>query len=247
MHASLEFIESGERKLRKCIDAINEFGDKEPNFLINEVTELEPVELEPIEDFENSKKSDDSQEFGNFFHFNKDNTSSIADLNFEVQQPDFAILDEENSLNDDLDDIELFEETKQIDQVEELEELEDLEPVSEFENTEEIYEHEVLQDIENNPEIENSSEDEIFPEADLEELNSIQIFSLVSNSSLSFYSASNLEELESVESLSKIQNEKSIVESETGLFFISKTVDTRNVKIDQNFQNLVDSVLQNTI
>ncbi len=217
---------------------------------INEVTELEPVELEPIEDFENSKKSDDSQEFGNFFHFNKDNTSSIADLNFEVQQPDFAILDEENSLNDDLDDIELFEETKQIeqiDQVEELEELEDLEPVSEFENTEEIYEHEVLQDIENNPEIENSSEDEIFPEADLEELNSIQIFSLVSNSSLSFYSASNLEELESVESLSKIQNEKSIVESETGLFFISKTVDTRNVKIDQNFQNLVDSVLQNTI
>jgi hypothetical protein len=40
MHASLEFIESGERKLRKCIDAINEFGDKEPNFLINEVTEL---------------------------------------------------------------------------------------------------------------------------------------------------------------------------------------------------------------
>ena len=64
---------------------------------------------------------------------------------------------------------------------------------------------------------------------------------------MSFYSASNLEELESVESLSKIQNEKSIVESETGLFFISKTVDTRNVKIDQNFQNLVDSVLQNTI
>lgn len=40
MHASLEFIESGERKLRKCIDQIKEFGDKEPNFLLEEVKEL---------------------------------------------------------------------------------------------------------------------------------------------------------------------------------------------------------------
>lgn len=40
MHTSLEFLESGERKLRKCIDAINEFGDREPNFLLEEVKEL---------------------------------------------------------------------------------------------------------------------------------------------------------------------------------------------------------------
>lgn len=40
MHASLEFIESGERKLRKCIDAIKEFGDKEPDFLLEEIKEL---------------------------------------------------------------------------------------------------------------------------------------------------------------------------------------------------------------
>lgn len=40
MHASLEFLDSGERKLRKCIDAINEFGDREPTFLIDEVKEL---------------------------------------------------------------------------------------------------------------------------------------------------------------------------------------------------------------
>lgn len=39
-HASLEFLEAGERKLRKCIDAIAEFGDKAPNFLIPEVGEL---------------------------------------------------------------------------------------------------------------------------------------------------------------------------------------------------------------
>lgn len=39
-HAGLEFIEAGERKLRKCIDAIKDFGDKEPNFLVEEVNEL---------------------------------------------------------------------------------------------------------------------------------------------------------------------------------------------------------------
>lgn len=40
MHASLEFLESGERKLRKCIDEIKQFGDREPNFLLDEVIEL---------------------------------------------------------------------------------------------------------------------------------------------------------------------------------------------------------------
>ena len=39
-HASLEFVESGERKLRTCIDAIVEFGDKQPNFLIEDIKEL---------------------------------------------------------------------------------------------------------------------------------------------------------------------------------------------------------------
>lgn len=39
-HAGLDFIESGERKLRRCIDAITEFGDKSPNFLIPEMGEL---------------------------------------------------------------------------------------------------------------------------------------------------------------------------------------------------------------
>jgi len=39
-HASLEFLEAGERKLRKCIDSIVEFGDKSPNFLITEIGEL---------------------------------------------------------------------------------------------------------------------------------------------------------------------------------------------------------------
>lgn len=39
-HASTEFVEAGERKLRRCIDSIVAFGDKTPNFLIEEVEEL---------------------------------------------------------------------------------------------------------------------------------------------------------------------------------------------------------------
>lgn len=40
MHASLEFVESGERKLRTCIDEIMAFGDKQPNFMLEEIKEL---------------------------------------------------------------------------------------------------------------------------------------------------------------------------------------------------------------
>lgn len=39
-HASLEFVEAGERKLRTCIDAITDFGDNKPNFLLEEIEEL---------------------------------------------------------------------------------------------------------------------------------------------------------------------------------------------------------------
>lgn len=39
-HASIEFVEAGERKLRTCIDAIAAFGDNKPNFLIEEIGEL---------------------------------------------------------------------------------------------------------------------------------------------------------------------------------------------------------------
>lgn len=39
-HASLEFLEHGERKLAQCLEEIEKFGDREPNFLIEEVNEL---------------------------------------------------------------------------------------------------------------------------------------------------------------------------------------------------------------
>lgn len=37
---SVEFVEAGERKLRTCIDAVSEFGENEPNFLIEEIPVL---------------------------------------------------------------------------------------------------------------------------------------------------------------------------------------------------------------
>lgn len=39
-HASNAFMESGDRKLEVCLNAIKEFGDKEPNFLDEEIGEL---------------------------------------------------------------------------------------------------------------------------------------------------------------------------------------------------------------
>lgn len=39
-HATQAFLESGEQKLVKCLETIKEFGDREPNFLIEEVNEL---------------------------------------------------------------------------------------------------------------------------------------------------------------------------------------------------------------
>ena len=193
-----------------------DFSKIEESNTIDEFEELQPMEeiseLEPIEDTEDLQKTDDFKEVETSFHFNKDNTSSIADLNFEVQQPDFAILDEDNSLNDDFDAIELFSE-----------------------------------DMKNNNELEDTNELEIFPEAELEEINSIEIFSLVSDSRLSFYQTSKLEDLPVVEDICETENPKSIVESESGLFFISKNIDTKAVVIDKDFKNLVDSVLQNDI
>lgn len=39
-HCPAEFIEHGERKLEQCLQAIKNFGDREPKFLIEEVNEL---------------------------------------------------------------------------------------------------------------------------------------------------------------------------------------------------------------
>ena len=40
MYATPEFVEAGERKLAKCVDEVLKFGNKEPNFMLEEVIEL---------------------------------------------------------------------------------------------------------------------------------------------------------------------------------------------------------------
>lgn len=40
MHASLEFVEAGERKLRKCVDEILKFGNKQPTFMLEDIPDL---------------------------------------------------------------------------------------------------------------------------------------------------------------------------------------------------------------
>jgi len=39
-HAGIDFVEAGERKLRQCVDEIVAFGDRKPNFLIEDIMEL---------------------------------------------------------------------------------------------------------------------------------------------------------------------------------------------------------------
>ena len=241
------------------------------------------------------------------FRFNKDNTSSVADFNFEFSRPDFGELDNEleeefNKIDEEIDEIEELEglaeeiseleelevfseddesvseieeiSENEIDEVEELsvteEEIEILDEVSEeiietnkieevqqlANKTEKLGENkiqqvqtesivEVPEDIITVEKIssleeQNSYENEI-PEAELEELNYVEIFSLTSGLNAKFFTSEEIEELYPVE------EENPIMETESGIFVISNNIDTKNLCLDQNFQNLVDSVLQNTI
>ena len=79
------------------------------------------------------------------------------------------------------------------------------------------------------------------PEAELEELNYVEIFSLTSGFNAKIFTSEKIEELYPVD------EENPIIETESGLFVISNHIDTKKLSLDQNFQNLVDSVLQNTI
>lgn len=202
---------------------------KEDDEDFDEINELELVnETEVSVDIQNSSENENS-----FHIFNKNNTSSISDLNFEVQKPDFGILDEEDFPDDDLEQIELFKESQTLEDVFELEPVNEIEELSEIEELV-PYEDDMI-------------EEDFMPEAELEELSSFHIFSLTPDSTLSFCSIAKLEELQSVENLSQDNKETSIVESATGIFSIRDKLDTTDVKIDSEFKNLVDSVLQNNV
>ena len=116
----------------------------------------------------------------------------------------------------------------------EVEELTEKEEVSDYD--EEIVTVEKLS---------STSDDEFVepevPEAELEKLNYVEIFSLTSGFNTKIFTSEKIEELYPVD------EDNPIIQTETGLFVISDNIDTKKLSLDQNFQNLVDSVLQNTI
>ena len=198
------------------------------------------------------------------FHFTKDNTASIGDLNFEFSRPDFGSLDsdegeEVEELTDDLEPVEEVNELEDIgNQIEDEEELEEIAPVDEAEEVEEVAEDieeieeleeingdfdsvEEIEQLEEITEIEEIEKFEETPEAELEELNYVEVFSFSSGIN------GNLFHSEKIEELYPVDEDNPIIETETGLFVISDNIDTKKLSLDQNFQNLVDSVLQNTI
>ena len=180
------------------------------------VEELEPLEeLEPVEDLEPIEEQE-SDKIVYSHHFDKNNTSTITDLAFEIEKPDFGILDEED-LSDEFDD-----ENDNIDLVEEIDDIEEIESIEGIQETPEILEDE-----------------RCVSQQDLEDVETIEVFSILPNSNWSLFSHPITEDLQDAET--------SIVENATGIFSIRDKLDTTDVKIDSEFKILVDSVLQNNV
>ena len=224
------------------------------------------VDDRDFEDSEDEQSIVDESSTLPTFKFTKENTASINDLNFEFSRPDFGSLDDDNEdeleeLSDDLEpleEVEEAEEVSEIEEIEEIEELEEIQPVAKIEESSQILnqvESNEVTDIEQADEVEsviNTIEEEVeeiseineiddTPEAELEELNYVEIFSLTSGFNANVFTSEKIEELYPVD------EENPIIETESGLFVISNNIDIKKLSLDQNFQNLVDSVLQNTI
>lgn len=206
----LEPIDDGENLKDLDVVELDYVEELEPLEELESIEELEPVEdLEPIEEQESDK-------IVYSHHFDKNNTSAITDLAFEIEKPDFGILDEED-LSDEFDD-----ENNNIDLVEEIDDIEEIESIEEIQETPEILEDE-----------------RCVSQQDLEDVETIEVFSILPNSNWYLFSHPITEDLQDAET--------SIVESATGIFSIRDKLDTTDVKIDSEFKNLVDSVLQNNV
>ena len=134
---------------------------------------------------------------------------------------------------------ELSEELLETDNLEELNETEQVEEITELDEIEDI-EQEIIT-VEKISSVEQESLENEVPEAELEELNYVEIFSLTNGFNAKIFTSEKIEELYPVD------EENPIIETESGIFVISNDIDTKKLSLDQNFQNLVDSVLQNTI
>ena len=242
---------------------VNELDD-EFNKIDEEFDELEEVEevdeveeVEELSEVDELEEAEQVEEVSEVLEVEETEESAEFDVVPENDENDeFAEIDEIVTELDDFTESEEIEQIEEIEMVEELSEelletdnLEELNETEQVEQVEEITELDEIEDIEqeiitvekiSSLEEQNLSESEI-PEAELEELNYVEIFSLTNGFNAKIFTSEKIEELYPVD------EENPIIETESGIFVISNDIDTKKLSLDQNFQNLVDSVLQNTI
>lgn len=211
---------------------VNELDD-EFNKIDEELDELEEVEeIDEVEEVEELAEVDELNEAEQL-----EEVSEVLEVEDEITELDEVEALEEIEMEEELseelletDNLEELNETDQVEQVEEITELDEIEDI----------EQEIITVEKISSEEQESLESEI-PEAELEELNYVEVFSLTSGFNAKIFTSEEIEELYPVD------EENPIMETESGIFVISNNIDTKNLCLDQNFQNLVDSVLQNTI
>ena len=222
-------------------ESVNEVTE-ELEEIFDEVTDNQEVE-EVIEDFEEIEDIAEVLEKVEEIYEEQPNDEDFGSFSEDEELEETEQV-EENI--DELEEIEELEELEEIDEVEKINESQEIDEVFEVaelteteefsDNDEEIVTVEKISSLEE----QNLSESEL-PEAELEELNYVEVFSLTSGFNAKIFTSEKIEELYPVD------EESPIIETESGIFVISNNIDSKNLSLDQNFQNLVDSVLQNTI
>ena len=253
----LEIIDDSNSEKRNASISDDDFEFALPDFaeLDNEVNELDDEfnkideELDELEEVEEVTEVEEVEEFAEVDELDEaEQLEEVLEVEETEESAEFDVVPESYEYDD-------FTESEEIEQIEMVEELseelletDNLEELNETEQVEEITELDEIEDIEQEiitvekiySEEQESLENEV-PEAELEELNYVEIFSLTNGFNAKIFTSEKIEELYPVD------EENPIIETESGIFVISNDIDTKKLSLDQNFQNLVDSVLQNTI
>ena len=203
-------------------------NEQEPEEVIEENEEIAEITEEIVESVSEIEQVEEL--------FDDISEKEVIEEKIEVVEDD----DEEISEVNELEEVESSQVLNQV-QHEEVDVLEQVEPdeVTEIEQVDEI--ESIIDIIEEEVEETKINEIDETPEAELEELNYVEIFSLTTGFNAKIFTSEKIEELYPVD------EDNPIIETKSGLFVISNHIDTKKLSLDQNFQNLVDSVLQNTI
>ena len=252
-------------EFNKIDEELDELEEVEEVTEIEEIEELSEVdELDEAEQLEEVSEVEEVEELAEVDELDEaEQVEEVSEVEETEESAEFDVVPESYELDDfteseEIDEIEEitelddFTESEEIEMVEELSEelleTDNLEELNETEQVEEITELEEIEDIEQEiitvekiSSVEQESLENEIPEAELEELNYVEIFSLTSGFNAKIFTSEKIEELYPVD------EENPIIETESGIFVISNDIDTKKLSLDQNFQNLVDSVLQNTI